>query len=79
MVGEVKAEVEDCRELKSRLGSGRLFWDAKSATCSMLTSIATNECLLAKDNGFMYLSRTGPMQQVLTRRRIPVLIRVHAH
>jgi hypothetical protein len=78
-VGEVKAEVEGCRELKSRLGSGRLFWDAKSATCSILTSTATNERLLATNNCLMYLSRTGPMQRVLMRRRIPVLILVHAH
>jgi hypothetical protein len=78
-VGEVKAEGEGCRELKSRLGSGRAFWDAKSATCSILTSTATNKCLLATNNCFMYLFRTGPMQRVLKRRRIPVLILVHAH
>lgn len=44
----MKAEVEDCRELKSRLGSGSAFSDAKAATCSMLTSAATNECLLLR-------------------------------
>lgn len=35
---EGKYEVEGCSDESLRVGSGRVFWDAKAATCSMLTS-----------------------------------------
>lgn len=76
-MGAVKIEVEGWRELKSRVGSGSVFCDAKAATCSILMSKMTMNMRIGQLKGlFPDLSQTELMLQVPMQHRTLVLILV---